>query len=185
MKKEEAIIQGLARIGSRKVYTFPGIVKSVNLEKLTCTVQYDDVLIENVRLTASTEQPVAQTVYIPKQESWVLVSNIETSQTDAVVVAFTEIDKVILNILQLNCNANEIQFNSGENGGLIKIEELKTQLNYEVARIDAIINAINTAATATGTPDSGALFKTNLMAAVNAIANKANYENIENPKIKH
>lgn len=67
-------------------------------------------------------------------------------------------------------------------GGLIKIEELKSELAKVTARIDALYSGIQGA---TITPaDGGASFKAGIIAAISGVP-KENYSNIENENVKH
>ena len=68
-------------------------------------------------------------------------------------------------------------------GGLIKIEELKTQLDIVTNRIDTVYNAINNAAVVTG--DGGAALQTAMKATLASQTQKENYNNIENENVKH
>lgn len=84
----------------------------------------------------------------------------------------------------INVDSDETICLDGDDfGGLCKTQELQTQLGYLTARVDAIINALEQSAT--GSQDGGATYKTNITIALNAIANKEDFSNIENAKIKH
>lgn len=84
----------------------------------------------------------------------------------------------------INVDSDETICLDGDSfGGLCKTQELQTQLGYLTARVDAIIDALENSAT--GSQDGGAAYRTNITIALNAIANKEDFSNIENAKIKH
>lgn len=176
MKKEEQIIQGLRLLGKRKTYTYPCIIKSVNEPELTCTVQYDDIRVEGVRITASTDKADTQTYFVPKTESWVLVSNIETSDTDAVIVAFTEIEKIVV-------QCENVEFNGGQNGGLIRINDLIAKINAIENDLNTLKNVFSMWVTVLG--DGGASLKTASTTWSASTLQNTVVNDIENPKIKH
>jgi hypothetical protein len=73
-------------------------------------------------------------------------------------------------------------FNGGELGGLIKIEELKTQLNRMTARIDGIINAIKG-----GVPvsqDGGAELQASIVRLL-PTGQKEDFSSLEDPNFLH
>jgi len=67
-------------------------------------------------------------------------------------------------------------------GGIVKAAELKTQLDKLSARVDGIINALNSSPV---TPtDGGASFKAGIVAALAALV-KENFSNLESEKVLH
>lgn len=68
-------------------------------------------------------------------------------------------------------------------GGVVKAAELKTQLDKLSARVDGIINALNSSPI---TPtDGGATFKGGIVAALAALVDKENFSNLESKKVLH
>ncbi len=76
-----------------------------------------------------------------------------------------------------------LALNGTDNGGVVIAAELKTQLDKMTVRLDAIMNAINTAAVAP--MDGGATFKANMIAVISAAVNKENFSAIESNKVSH
>lgn len=82
--------------------------------------------------------------------------------------------------------ANEAElicYNGGSNGGLVIIDELKTQLAKMTARIDGIIKAINAGKVAP--MDGGATLLASINTALGLITDKESFSGIEDKKITH
>lgn len=85
--------------------------------------------------------------------------------------------------ISLYSEVESVEIRGGDLGGLIKIEDLKSELAKLTARVDDIISAING-----GVPvaaDGGAALQTSIKAALALIINKENFTNMENEKVKH
>ncbi len=76
-----------------------------------------------------------------------------------------------------------LELNGTDYSGLVKADELKTQLDKMTARIDGIINAIQTAAVAP--TDGGATFKANMIAVLATLQNKEDFSQIKNEAVQH
>lgn len=107
-------------------------------------------------------------IVTPKVGSFVIISRIANSD-DLFVSMFSEIEK--------------IEFNGGENGGLVITPELKKQLEKMSKRIDGIMNALKNSAT--GAQDGGAAYKAAIVTSLNTITDKESFSDIENKKITH
>jgi hypothetical protein len=80
--------------------------------------------------------------------------------------------------------ADLVEYNDGQNGGLANAPELRTQLAKMTARIDMIISAINGATVATD--QSGAALLASLKTGISTInTNKESFADIEDTKITH
>lgn len=145
-----------------------GIVKSVNGN--TCTVTIDDIDLSDVRLRASTTNISNQMLIVPKVGSIVILGSLSGDLNELVVLSCDEIESITIN--------------GGALGGLIKINELKTQLDKMTARIDGIISAINNGVATPGT-DGGAALLTTIKTGLATITNKEAFTAIEDTKIKH
>jgi len=85
--------------------------------------------------------------------------------------------------ISLYSEVESVEIRGGDLGGLIKIEDLKSELAKLTARVDDIISAING-----GVPvaaDGGAALQTSIKAALALIIDKENFTNMENEKVKH
>jgi phage gp45-like len=70
-----------------------------------------------------------------------------------------------------------------DEGGLVKAAELKSQLEKLSARVDGIINALNSSPV---TPtDGGASFKAGICATLASLIKRENFSNLENKKVLH
>ena len=80
-------------------------------------------------------------------------------------------------------SSGKIVMNGGELGALVKIAELRTQLDKMTARIDGIIDALKNSAT--GAQDGGAAYKTAITAALSKLTDKEDFGNIADDNITH
>jgi hypothetical protein len=160
-----------------------GVAKDVT--DTTCTVERDGApTLNDVRLNAIDDNLETYLTVYPAEGSNVIVAIIENLVTEAVVIRCSEVAKIGLKIgtITLVIDKDGIVMNGGELGGLIKIEELKTQLEKVTDRIDAVITAIKTATVTPG--DGGAAYKLAMTAQLSALS-KENFDKIEDTKIKH
>ena len=160
-----------------------GVAKDV--KETTCTVERDGApTIDDVRLNAIDDNLETFLTVYPAEGSNVIVAILENLVTEAVVIRCSEVDKIGLKIgaITLVIDKDGIVMNGGSLGGLIKIEELKTQLDKITDRIDAVITAIKTAAVTPG--DGGAAYKLAMTTQLSALS-KEDFKDIEDSKIKH
>jgi phage gp45-like len=68
-------------------------------------------------------------------------------------------------------------------GGIVKAQELKTQLDKLTARVDGIIDALKNSATAA--QDGGAAYKAQITVMLSTLVNKEDFSNIESEKVLH
>lgn len=176
LDKDIAALRRSLFAGGDQSISFYARVKSVDPDKRVCVVtdhngiDYDDVLlyaIENIDLKGF--------VFIPKVDSNVIVSRIGASN-ELFVSLFSEVDKVLLTIGdnvnvsiddkelsyesgnteitatgdKVSIKASAIEFNGGELGGLVKLEQLKQNLDSLKQMVEAIHSALPGAFTAIG-----------------------------------
>ena len=92
--------------------------------------------------------------------------------------------QVLIDSGKLTVNTNDVMnLDGSDNGGVVIGPELKTQLGYLTARVDAIIDALENSAVAA--QDGGQTYKTNITATLNLITNKEDFSNIESDKVFH
>lgn len=168
--------------------TITAKVVEVDLDDYTCTVQpiHGGAEYHKVRLQAVADLSGSGVVAIPAVQSDVLVSLIDGNDYSAFIVATGNIDSYTIKTdssasVDVN-NDGTVFLNGDTHGGLIKINELKTQLD----KTNAMVNAMATALT-TWTPvpaDGGAALKT---LATSQLAGKTTgvFTNIENETVKH
>lgn len=113
-----------------------GTVTSVDEAQRVCDVQplLDDAKFLGVRLQGA-EGLATGFVMIPKVDSYVIILPLD--EFEACVVLTTEIDKILI-------DTELTQFNGGDNGGLINIEDLVTKLNNLENRVNTIGNLMKT-----------------------------------------
>ncbi|MEG1464811.1 MAG: hypothetical protein RSC11_07935 [Mucinivorans sp.] len=197
--------------GNSEAGGFYATVKSVEADKRTCVVadgdemSYDDVLLYGVA-----DAELKGFCLIPKVDSTVLVARIGGSN-ELYVAMFSQVDRVLLTIgdkveatideksLSYKCDqveltikqgkvelkADEIVFNGGDHKGLVKIEELKQNLDALKAYATAINAALPSAFAAVGAAmaSNGAAGGTAYQAAM---AGKAVViKDMEDTKVKH
>lgn len=188
----EANMEKLFRLMFEKMATgivSHGVVKSVDKTKDTCTLTIeDDGELINVRLKAVLDSNTNKIVAYPKVGSSLLYVLIENKNTEAFVFAMSEVEEVYVKIgsQKILLNADEIVFNDGLNGGLIKIEILTSKVNALVNTVNALVTAHNShihITTATvGLGSAGTIAPTTSQAQQAQQLQKSDYENTT---IKH
>ena len=185
---EENLRRFIKQVGQTK--TIPtvsvGIAKNINGENRTCDIQLNDALtLFNCRLNAIIGNYENNILILPKEGSFVAYALLDDRNTEVLVIGYTEIDKINIKIgdTTIDISNDKIELNGGLLGGLIKIEELKSQLDKMTQRIDGIMNALRNSPT--GSSDGGAAYKTAITTALSSITNKENFGNIEDEKITH
>jgi hypothetical protein len=144
----------------------------VSVEGETCKIDYAGLHLSDVNLAAVSNASVQNLLITPKVGSIVMVADLSNG------------DKRILNLVSWS-EIDSIRINGGTLGGLVKVNELKTQLAKVTKRLDDVISALKNGVPATGAADGGSAYKTSVVSYLNAITDKENYANIEDPKITH
>lgn len=159
------------------VQVLPGIVKSVDEQRMTCRVDLKtlpDML--DVRLRASIDGSQSGWLVTPVVNSPVLVALINNDFASAFICAYSEVER-------LRVLTDDIQL-AGENyGGLVKAPELKKQVDKNSLILDLLLQVLATPVTEPGNGSPSAL-----QAALNAALQgkpTADLSNIENQKVRH
>lgn len=116
-----------------------GTVQNIDEDKRLCEIKVnDDLTLFNCRLNAVLSDYQNRLLIVPQDGSAVAFLTVDGSLTDPIVIACSEIDKVLLKIedTEININNEKIVMNGGNLGGLIKIEKLTEKLND-------LVNAFN------------------------------------------
>jgi hypothetical protein len=168
-KEEEKLIERLRALGKTTAIIEPATVKSVDTANLTCVVELaDETEISDVRLKAAIDNVKDGLVQIPVVGSTVLVGSIGNKVSVRCVIMFSKVSEVL--------------FNGGENGGLINIQTLITELN----KTNEVVNAIkDSLLNWTPVPnDGGAALQT---FASGQLAGKSTgvFDGMEDTKVKH
>ncbi|OQY03183.1 MAG: hypothetical protein B6I20_05545 [Bacteroidetes bacterium 4572_117] len=191
-KQQEEIIKILKSISeNNKVLTEPAKVQSVNEDKHSCVVTIDGYDIEDVRLGAVIDNNENISFIVPVIGSWVLVSYVLGSETDAYVSAFSEVEKIKTKANSLNAEITDIiltgvdsfVINNGDNAGLVKVIGLTDKLNNIESDINDLKNALNSWVAIPN--DGGAALKAASASWAARQLTQTNKADIENDKIKH
>lgn len=150
--------------GNNVIYT--GKVKSIDRQKRACIVSLEGEMGE-IEASLQVGDKGKGLVLIPKENTMVVIGM--RSKNLGFVIMIEEVEEIIIN--------------GGEHGGLIKIKELKENLEKMSKRIDGIINAIKNSTNVA--QDGGTSMKASMVAALNTLTDKENFSAIENEKIKH
>jgi hypothetical protein len=172
MSRIAEYIRKLAEAEEVGIEAFLGTVTAVDEEARTCNVQplLDDAEFINVWLQGSSESDEGLVV-IPAVGSDVVCIAIDDFQ--AVVINTTSVDKILI-------DSPLVEFNGGDNGGLINISDLQTQIGKLNSSLTALKNIINAMVPIPG--DGGAALKTALTAWT---VQTADLSNITDDKITH
>jgi hypothetical protein len=159
----------------------------VSASGTTCTVKIDELTVTDVRLRAVVNTSIEQLLVVPKAGSYVLIVDLSGGNySDLAVIAFSEVESVSIKIGDMTAvmDANGIVFNGGQLNGLVKIQELKDNLNALKQYVEAINSALPTAFNAilAGTAANGALGATSYQGAM--AGKVVQIKDMENDKIK-
>lgn len=172
--------KALLDFGKYEIYT--GIVSSVDENKATCDVLLDEeITVYDVRLRAVIDNTEGMYI-IPAVDSPVIIGQIDGGQDYALIQA-SKIDKLLLKIgnITLEVTSAGVVFNGGQLDGMVKLNDLVTQLNKLENKVNSILTglkAISIPLAPTGTYPFGSNFAAmpSLQTTVKA--------NLENLKIK-
>lgn len=188
---------------------FYGKVTAADEAARTCTVEIDGIPYENVLLYAIEKPELKGFVFIPAIDSQVLVERIGDDRY--CIEMFSVIDKVLLTVgekvtaaldaetldykndkvslsitgTKVELAAEEITFNGGELGGLVKIQELKDNLDSLKQFVEAMHSALPSAFTAVGAAMSAAGANGATKYNGSMAGKTITIADMENPKIKH
>lgn len=175
MDIKEALLLLLKDAGLTNIYSVKGTAVNVNPEKRTCEVKpnNNEANYLDVKLQSS-ESGGTGILFIPEKDSDVIVHFLD--QDEAYVTKTSKVSKV-----EIITEAGEILLNGEDMGGLIKINELKTQINKNTQILNQMQFAFKTWVTVPS--DGGAALKT--LSAIFFNLQRADLSNIENEKVKH
>lgn len=182
-RKTEEIIEKLKALCGKQISIEPATVKSVDEAKHTCTVELDDIELEDVRLNAVNDDNDKTSFIIPKVNSWVLIAYIQGNEADAFVSAFSEIEKIIIQTSGIEITADSIVINNGDNNGLVKVAELTQKLNTLENDLNTIKQVFSSWVPVAN--DGGAALKSASASWSGSQLQQTKQADIENDKIKH
>jgi len=176
MDKRARILEKLKQIAKGGTNSMLAQVKAVNADECTCTLWDEDTKLEysEVRLRPVLDGKESFTL-IPKINTWALAVRIENDE-DWMLIAVGEADK-----WKLKCD--QVEFNGGLNGGLIKIDSLISEINGIKTDINNLKTALSTWVAIPN--DGGAALKIATAGWYGSQLQPVNKSAIENTKIKH
>jgi phage gp45-like len=162
--------------------------KVVAVNGTLCDVEPNDggAVYFDVRLRVSVNDDEAGAYAVPMVGSQVVMLQLGASANSMCVVAVEDIKEWIVKAnggaeLRLK-PGGAISINGDQYGGLVKVQELRTDLTKVNTFLTTLREAIQSAPVAPG--DGGAAFKAALMSAIAALQ-VPTYTNIESTKTKH
>lgn len=172
MSKEREMIKGLRGLLTPGTMLSEGIVKSI--EGDTCTVDIAGMEYKEIQMRASITPESQKILLVPKVGTAVIVVTFPLTG-DSVIVARDAVERIEV--------GGDIIINGGENGGMVKIEELKKNLNSLKTYCDNLTNLVSSSLAQIGenTAASGAraatYFNSNKPSAIT-------FSDMENKRIK-
>lgn len=157
-----------------------GKVISVDETASTCDIQLDDeLMLYDVKIKSIVDGSNMGITIIPKKESIVIIGSIENIPENAVILVYSQIEKIYIKNEQMSIEmSDKIKFNGGNYGGIVKIQALEQNLQqiktYCEVLTASVVAAINGMASGAGT---------GIQTATDAV--KIHFINMENTNILH
>lgn len=176
----KALFREISGFGAYEI--MDGIVHAVNEEEALVDVAVQDgVYLYDVKLRTVSDGAQSGFICIPSVGSYVLVAKVRNA-SDYVLIQCSALDKVIIDTaIKVELNSDETVFNEGLHGGLVKIEELKQNLeilkNYITTMNTSVSTALATLDASAGSASSAPY--NSIMSAM-----QINFADMENDKIK-
>ena len=182
-----------AMTGQRTPLVLTGKVESVSGE--TCTVTVGELKLTDVRLRSVVNSEESKLLITPKADSYVTLIDLSGELRELEVIGYSEIEAIDIETggdINIKCKGDTnldcdgtVTFNGGDHDGLVKLQELKDNLDSIKNYLSALKSAINTGLNGVGasTAASGAA---GAAAFEGAMAGQMiTFKNMENTKIKH
>ena len=183
----QRLIEAIARKGQAPLLVTVGKVSNIDEDKRICDITIDDDLtLNNCRLNAIIDSYSNKLLIVPKDNSMVAFIAIGGKLTEPLVIACSEIEKILLTIGEIDIliEDGKIEMNGGNLGGLIKLQQLESNLNKLKKYVEDLATMASTAMAPMAALDGGAsvtTFNTN-WGATNAAFS---FEDMEDTKITH
>ena len=149
---------------------YQGIVTST--DGVTCSCRFGEMEVSGIRLRASLTDRERQMLIVPKTGSAVIIGSLSGDLAQAVVLQVDEADR--------------IEINGGQLGGLVNIEDLTEKINELVDAFNGHTHSLPTGAVSVSGP-AGAMSNTAPVSvpAISQKADKLNKDDYEDSTIKH
>lgn len=177
----QRLIEAIARKGQTPLLVTIGKVKNIDEDKRICDIAIDDDLtLNNCRLNAIIDSYSNRLLIVPKENSMVAFIAIGGKLTEPLIIAYSEIDKVLLKIgnTEVNIDTDKVEINGGDNDGIIKIQDLTDKLNNLVdwCKNHTHSGVITAVSGGSGAPAVGTSGNTGKPISPPASFNKSDYE---------
>lgn len=183
----QRLIEAITRKGQAPLLVTVGKVSNIDENKRICDIAIDDDLtLNNCRLNAIVDSYDNRLLVVPKENSMVAFIAIGGKLTEPLVIAYSEIDKVLLTIGESDIliEDGKIEMNGGDLGGLIKLQQLESNLDKLKKYVEDLATMASTAMAPMAALDGGAsvtTFNTNWGAMQAAFS----FDDMEDTKITH
>lgn len=175
-----------ADTGSVAGISFLATVESVDAAQYSCTVKIvgSDGILENVRLKAEFQKNYGLAA-IPKKGSFVVVTALTAAGYFVSLCSEVETIELKIDSTGLIIDKDGFVFNGGDNAGVVKIDELKKNLESLKTFVEKMNNALPAAFTAIGAGPtaSGAAGTSSYSGAMSGAV--ISFGDMENKKVKH
>lgn len=182
------LIDGILKRGQTPLMVCVGTVSNIDEDKRICDVAIDDELkLSNCRLNAIIDSYDNRLLVVPKDQSKVAFVTIGGKYTELLILAYSEIEKVLLTIgdSDIVIQDGSIQMNGGDLGGLIKIEDLTDKLNGLVSEVNALKENFNTHTHLVTTTAPAGEWTSKTTTKIASDASRFNKSDYEDSKITH
>lgn len=161
---EEQLVELIRKvmIKNMPVMSSTGIVSNIDEDKRVCDIKVsDEITLFECRLNAIIDSYDSNVLIVPKDGSQVAYTLVENQDTNAIVIGYTEIDKVIVKIgsLSVGIEAESVKIDGGDTGKisiLNKSQNLSKLLSELIDEINKL--TVPTSAGPSGTPVNAAQF---------------------------
>lgn len=179
---EEQLTHIIRKICSKQISSQVSVGKAVNVNPSarTCDILLnDDITLFDCRLNAVIDSYDNHITILPKENSLVAFLRLEGSSTSCLVISYTEIDRVLIQLqdTKADISSSGIILNDGSLGGLVNISQLTSKLNQ-------LINAFNSHTHHVSTTGSASA-QSGLAAPISSSFQSFNQSDYEDTKIKH
>lgn len=180
IKEIKELFRDISGYGAYEI--MDGVVSKVDESSFMINVEINEgVTLYDVKLRTVSNNSQSGIICIPKIGSYVLVAKLRNTN-NYVMIQSSELDKVIIDTdVKIELNTEKTVFNEGLKGGLVQIEELKTNLDQIKTYVTTMKGALSAALTTIdGVTGAGSTVPFNTTMGTVAI----NYVNMENEDIK-
>ncbi len=145
----EPVVELIKKIaGKMSLVAQVGKVTAVDKDNYTCDIEFEDGVtapILGCRLNAVVNKDTACINVIPVKDSYVLVVNVDGSDSDVYVLGYSDVETIFLKIDKTTVKIDKegVVINEGKNKGLVKIKELTDKLNALKDSVNAIASTFN------------------------------------------